>query len=147
VRLPRLELPPDALLLFEHVPEGPDRSGAFRFAVCADGRFLHANNRPLHVDPVQLDDDDPALFWSSDLATVTQFPPDAIASIREALRAFASSPPAPQRSRPGKVSEPTSERLTAVVGGVVTSAVVPGGARPPALSQVLERVESAGRST
>jgi hypothetical protein len=146
VRLPRLELPPDALLLFEHVPVGPDRSGAFRFAVCADGRFLHANNRPLHVDPERLDDDDPALFWSSDLSPVTHFPPDAMASIREALRAFASSPPASQRSRPGHVSEPTVERLTVVVGGVVTSAVAPSGARPPALSQVLERVESAGRS-
>jgi hypothetical protein len=147
VRLPRLELPPDALLLFEHVPEGPDRSGAFRFAVCADGRFLHANNGPLHVDPERLDDDDPALFWSNDLATVTQFDPDAMASILEALRAFGSNPPASQRSRPGHVSEPTVERLTTVLNGVVTSAVAPGGARPPAVSQVLERVESAGRST
>lgn len=146
MRLPRLELPADALLLFEHVPAGPDRSGAYRFAVCADGRFLHANNRPLHVDPERLDDDDPALFWSSDLETVTEFGPEALASIREALRAFASNPPASQRPRPGHVSEPTLERLTAVTGGVVTSAVVPGGARPPALAQVLERVESAGQA-
>lgn len=147
MRLPRLELPPDALLLFEHVPEGPDRSGAFRFAVCADGRFLHANNRPIHVSPERLGDDDPALFWSSDLEAVTRFDPDAMASIREALFAFGSNPPAPQRPRPGNVSEPTFERVTTVLNGVVTTSVVPSGARPPALTQLLERIESAGRST
>ena len=68
MRLPRLELPPDALLLFEHVPEGPDRSGAFRFAVCDDGASCTRTTAPLHVDPERLDDDDPALFWTGELA-------------------------------------------------------------------------------
>ncbi len=146
MRLPRLELPPDALLLFEHVPEGPDRSGAFRFAVCEDGRFLHANNGPLHVDPERLDDDDPALFWSSELEPVTRFDDAAMASIRDALRAFGSRQPASRRAPPGKVSEPTFERFTSVLGGVASSTVAPSGARPPALTQVLERIERAGQS-
>lgn len=144
MRLPRLELPSDALLLFEHVPEGPDRSGGFRFAVCDDGRFLHASNGLLHVDPERLDDDDPALFWSTALEEVTRFDPAAIASIREALPAAGSIPPVPKRQL-GRVSEPTFERFTTVLNGVVTSAVVAGGDRPPALAGVLERVEQTGR--
>ena len=145
MRLPRLELPAGALLLFEHVPHGPDRSGGFRFAVCDDGRFLHAGNGALHVDPARLDDDDPALFWTAPLEEVTRFDPAAVDAIRAALPDLWSLPPTPKRQL-GRVSEPTFERVTATAGGRVSSAVVTGGDRPPALAAVLERVEQAGRT-
>ena len=77
---------------------------------------------------------------------MTRFDDAAMASIRDALRAFGSRQPASRRAPLGKVSEPTFERFTSVLGGVPRTTVSPGGARPPALAQVLERIERAGQS-
>src|SRR6185295_19392918 len=75
--LPRLEVPPDALVLFESVPEGLDRSGGYRFAVIADGRFLHGGNSALQVDRETRDDDDPAHYWTGPMEPVANFDANA----------------------------------------------------------------------
>jgi hypothetical protein len=133
--LPPPEVPPGTLILFESIPEGPDRSGGYRFAVTEDGRFLHANNTALH---------DANQFWTGPLEEVAQFGYDAVAEIRQAIEATKSLPEHTKRP-PGRESEPTTERLTIVKDGREKSSTFSPRARPAAAQKLLETVERAGR--
>jgi hypothetical protein len=129
--LPPLEPPPDALIFFESVPAGPDRSGGYRFAITEDGRFLHAYNAALH---------DPTRFWTGPLEEITRFSHDAMGEIQAAMRDTANLP---EHTKPpiGKESEPTTERLTTVVNGQQHSHTFSPRARPEAAQRLLETVE------
>src|SRR5688572_10861605 len=142
--LPRLELPPGALVLFESVPEGLDRSGGFRFAVTQDGRFLHSGNRGLEVEPGEADDDDSARFWTGALEEITRFGDEAMAGIRSALHDVNQLPETTRRP-PGRESNPTLERITTTTGGTPQSVVAYQRARPGAVKKLLEAVERAGQ--
>ncbi len=135
--LPPLELPPDALLLFESVPAGPDRSGGYRFAITGDGRFLHANNTAT---------DDAATFWTGPLEEAARFNDEAITQIKAAIEPTQALP---DHTKPplGKESEPTTERLTTVVNGTQTTHTFSPRNRPPAAQKLLETVERAGRNS
>jgi hypothetical protein len=141
--LPRLELPADALVLFESVPRGLDRSGGYRFAVTADGRFLHGNNQALHVAPDAAEDDDPSRFWTGALEEVAQFGPTPMKEIEaaaEEVRKLAAT----TRRPPGKESEPTIERVTTRIQGITHTTIGYQRGRPEVIQRLLEAVERAG---
>jgi hypothetical protein len=141
--LPPPELPPGTLILFESIPEGPDRSGGYRFAVTEDGRFLHSGNRALHVEPSEAKSStDPTNFWTDPLTEAARFPDEAMQQIRQQL------PDLPEHTKrpPGRESEPTTERLTIVKDGRQESSTFSPRARPDAAQKLLEAVERAGRS-
>ena len=129
--LPPLELPPGALLLFESVPHGPDRSGGYRFAITEEGTFLHANNTALH---------DPTQFWTGSLQEVARFDENGLSEIRKAIE---DTKNLPESTKPplGKESEPTTERLTTVMNGQQRSHTFSPRARPEAAQKLLETVE------
>ena len=142
--LPRLELPADALVLFESVPRGLDRSGGYRFAVTADGRFLHGNNEALHVAPDEAEDEEPSRFWTGELEEVARFGEAAVKEI-EAAAEEVRKLPATTRRPPGKESEPTVERVTTRIQGVTHTTVGHQRGRPSAVQRLLETVDRAGR--
>jgi hypothetical protein len=129
--LPPPELPPGTLILFESIPDGPDRSGGYRFAITEDGRFLHANNTALH---------DANQYWTGPLEEVARFSDDATNEIRQATQQAESLP---DHTKPplGKESEPTTERLTTVVDGRPRSHTFSPRNRPPAAQHLLDTVE------
>ena len=129
--LPSPEVPPDALILFESVPAGPDRSGGYRFAITTDGRFLHANNTALH---------DPDEFWTGPLEPVAQFGDDALSQIRQAAEQTTALP---EHTKPpiGHESEPTTERLTTTLDGHTRTHTFSPRARPAAAQHLLDTVE------
>jgi len=143
--LPRLEVPPDALVLFESVPEGLDRSGGYRFAVIADGRFLHGGNSALQVDPETRDDDDPAQYWTGPMEPVANFDANALADIKRTATEVQKLPPTTRRP-PGKESEPTLERVTTTVDGITHTTVGHQRGRPTDVQKLLEAVERAGQN-
>jgi hypothetical protein len=142
--LPRLEPPDDALVLFERVPDGADRSGAMRFAVTASGTFLHSRNEHFEIDDDRIRDDEPALFWAGPLDEVARFDEDhraVIARHAEAIRDL----PEQLRRPPGTESGPVTERITVFTHGAPKSTTYPARARPEAVQRLLDAIDRAGR--
>ncbi len=145
--LPKLEIPPHTLLLYENVAvNDPDRSGNWRFLFREDGCFFNARNTELQViDPNLLNDENPALHWN------TPFPstPDRCltkpqqAEFTEALRQanFASlakyySPPVSQH-----VSHSSVERWTMLNNNTNYTVIVENKAAPPQLVQLRATID------
>ena len=111
--LPRLEPPDDALVLFERVPDGADRSRRDRFAVTADGRFLHGRNGHFEVDDDRsATTTTPALFWAGPLDEVASFDDGATGRRSRSSPTRSSDLPDHLRRPPGKESGPVTERIT-----------------------------------
>jgi len=142
--LPRLEPPDDALVLFERVPDGTDRSGAMRFAVTATGRFLHSRNQRFEVDDDRARDDDPALFWAAPLQEAARFSDEHSATIATLAHALRDLPDHPRRP-PGSESGPVTERVTVFDRGGPKTTTYAARARPVVVQRLLDAIDHAGR--
>jgi len=138
--LPPLELPSDALVLFESVPAGSTRAGAFRFVVTHDGRFLHSGNDDAGGGPA-------APYWTTELEHLKTFDAPTVRAVSEAAEEVRRLPET-IRNPPGNESHPTIERITVATTGDERphSTITNARTRPQQVTKLLEIVERAGQA-
>lgn len=144
--LPKLEIPENALLLYENVAMNDlDRSGNWRFYFREDGCFFSARNTHLIItDTSQLKDETPTLHWN------TAFPDTSNICLNEAQLAdlmkainevdFASLSKNYTYSRSKDISHTSADRWTIVQDEVFT-VVVESQSAPAELVQLRTKVD------
>jgi hypothetical protein len=143
--LARLEIPPSAYILFEHMATADvDRTSNWRFVIRKDGGFYNARNVQLFVtDAAARASDEPALFFN------TPFPDAPQRILSEAQRAELDAAVDAARITSLKAryesskasSNPSVERWTFVLGAEPKTVVVEDSAAPSSLKDLRKTID------
>jgi hypothetical protein len=145
--LPRLELPPDVLLLHEEVAAVPfERRGNKRFAILSNGDFLHQSNPGDWDPPEGAAPDDPAAYWAGPLAPppLATLTPDELAKLVDAIdEANIPEIPAasPEDLAQPRDTNPVLERWTVQRAGTVTGLTHHRGHGPKKVARLRRTVD------
>lgn len=133
----RLDMPPSALLLFEHfATRDVDRTSNWRFMIRNDGAFFNARNQQLFVTQAsQRGSDDPSLFFNTPFPERPQrvFRAEQLAELQGALTQVESASLQGEYPSNKKSSNPSAERWTFAFSSGTRSVVVEDSQAPAEL--------------
>jgi hypothetical protein len=140
--LPKLEVPDNALLLYENIAvNNPDRTGNFRFVFLDDGTYYNARNTQLWVtDTDKLSSDQPDLFWNKPFPGKPdrQLTDDQLQELKDAIDKadFSSLKKEYLPEDPGEINDAVVERWTVVEKGSKHTVVAAQGITPAKLDRL-----------
>ncbi|MCU0521908.1 MAG: hypothetical protein MUF84_14610 [Anaerolineae bacterium] len=140
--LPTLEIPDDALLLFEHmVMKDPDRTVNWRYYFDVEGCYHSARNTQLWLtEPEQFDSEDPELTWNTPFSPTPDrcLTEEQLAELTDSIElvVFEDLKPSYTSVAFPFTSSPAVERWTLVDEDGPVTVVAEQGASPPPLADL-----------